>query len=244
MERVKGRRAFSVGAVIGRTLSVWLRNIVPFTLLALIVESPLFIYTAVVLQGGLTDDEYQAWDLATTWGPQFLNPIVAGLIAYGVFQQLNDKSVGVLECLGKGLRQLLPVLLTGIVVGALIAIGTAAFVIPGIIFACMWWVAVPVAVVERAGVFKAMRRSNELTKGEKGNVFVILLVLGLFGFLVGLALGLGFVGGENTPAFMWGLMVVMLVFSVLQSVAAAVGYHDLRISKEGASVDELVSVFD
>lgn len=243
MARVKGRRAFAVGAVISRTFSVWLRNIVPFTLLALIVEAPLFIYTAILLLGGMTPEKHKTWALVTNYGPLVLNPIVAGLIAYGVFQQLSGKAAGLGECLEKGLRHIVPVLLTGIVVALLIMLGFALLVIPGIIVACMLWVAVPAAVVERVGVFTALRRSNALTSGEKGNVFVVFLVLGLIGFVAGFVMGLLFVGSGNSVGFLWGMMVLKLVLNVLQSVAAAVGYHDLRISKEGASVEELVAVF-
>jgi hypothetical protein len=242
MERVKGRRAFSVGAVIGRTFTVWLRNIVPFTLLSVIVQSPLLIYTAVVLRGGLTEAEAKNWQLAITYGPYVLNPIAAGLIAYGVFRQLSGKTAGVLECLEKGLAQIVPVLLTGIVVAVLIVLGSF-LVIPGIVFACMWWIAVPVAVVERTNVIESMRRSHVLTKGEKGSVFVVLLVLGLVWLGVTMLLGAVYADVEDPTAFNWALVVLMVVFSVLQAVAAAVGYHDLRISKEGASVDELVAVF-
>lgn len=243
MERVKGRRAFSVGSVIGRTFTVWTRNIVPFTLLAVIVQSPLLIYTALLLQGGLTAEELKTWNIVTNWGPQILNPIVAGLIAYGVFQQLNGKSVGVAECLQKGLGQILPVLATGIVVAVIVAIGTLLFVIPGIIFSCMLWVAVPVAVVERTGVFTAMRRSNTLTRGEKGSVFVILLVLGLISLGVAMVVGVAFAGAQDSASFVWAIIVMGVILSVLQSVAAAVGYHDLRLSKEGVAVEELVAVF-
>ena len=40
------------------------------------------------------------------------------------------------------------------------------------------------------------------------------------------------------------LTLVILPFQCLQAASAAVGYHDLRVNREGAAVEDLVRVFE
>jgi hypothetical protein len=40
------------------------------------------------------------------------------------------------------------------------------------------------------------------------------------------------------------LTLLMIPFECLQATSAAVGYHDLRVHREGADVEDLVKVFE
>ncbi|MHC4224040.1 MAG: hypothetical protein ACYSUN_08625, partial [Planctomycetota bacterium] len=140
-----------------------------------------------------------------------------------------------------GLSRLFPVQGVGILGGLAILAGFMMLVIPGIIFTCMLYVAIPVAVVEKPGVFASLKRSAELTNGNKGSIFGIALVLG---FLQ--QIGQTIVD-KATPEETWAIWVVLAVsfaFGALQSVAMGVSYYRLRESKEGVSIDELVKVFE
>ena len=65
-------------------------------------------------------------------------------------------------------------------------------VIPGLVLSTIWWVAIPVAVVERPGTVASLRRSSELTKGVRWRIFGLFVayLLVLFGglSLVGIVL--------------------------------------------------------
>jgi len=54
-------KEFSAGAVLGRSFSIWLKNLVPFMILTLLVFFPLIIYTFVVVTGELTLEKVQTW---------------------------------------------------------------------------------------------------------------------------------------------------------------------------------------
>ena len=146
-------------------------------------------------------------------------------------------------CIAAGLQRIVPVVLTGVVASILIGLGLVALIIPGIIIACMLWVAVPVAVVEGVGVGGALSRSAKLTKGERGSIFLIMLLLGLVGMGAGIVLGI-VVGVANIELLDWSATLIAIVLGVLQSVAIAVGYYDLRLSKEGVGIADLVAVFE
>lgn len=239
------RRSFGVGNVLSRAFPIWARNFIPFTILSTLVYSPLLLYALVALNGGNEARRWYPWVSAGLG--HLLAIIVTGVLVYGVFQQVRGQPAGLVDCVRVGLKRLLPVVGVGIVVGILWAFGTLLLIVPGIIVQCMYWLAVPVAVVEGSGVVASMKRSARLTSGEKGTIFAILLLLGIFQIAVAtvlrIALGVGF-GPEMTPIQTWATLVLAIPFGALTAVANAVAYHDLRVAKEGVGIEDLVRVFE
>jgi hypothetical protein len=259
--------SFSAGAVVGRSLSIWFKNIIPFSILLLLVNLPIVIYMAMAAEDMATMASAGEVDWVTLsmvlLGQLCLGLIATGAVTYGVFQQLRGQHASIGSCLAVGLGRLFPVigvgLLTGLVlIGAclpfiLIAmagsflsiLGVIGGLVAAIIVYCMLWVSVPVAIVERPGVFASLRRSRELTRGNKASIFGILFLLGLItggvSWLIMKILG----GILSDP-----IQVVIAdtaidaILGGIVSVAAAVGYHDLRADKEGVGIDELVKVFE
>lgn len=125
----------------------------------------------------------------------------------------------------------------------LLAIGLAFFVIPGVIFACMAFVAMPVLVAERAGVIEAFARSERLTRGVRWHLF-LLLVIGLIFWSVmqGLIGGVAALAGAG-----WGVLIAYAVLSsalwMLPPAVTASAYHHLRRSREGRGTRELAEIF-
>lgn len=246
---------FGAGSVLSRTFSVWARNAVPFGLLGLLVHLPLVV---IAWTGSPI---FEAW-----WGGiaeialrQGLSLLLTGLVAYGVVMHLRGAPVPVGRCLSVGLSQFFPVLGVGLLVVLWIILGYAALIIPGVIVTCMLWVAVPAAVLEKQPVREALRRSQVLTKGYRMAIFLVLLALGIIGMTVGLGVygmivgtllfDTGDVISEETLARVRTANVVVnlldgVIFGPLAAVAAAVGYHDLRRTKEGVGVEELAKVFE
>lgn len=246
-ERTRRGAAFGVGTVLSRSFPIWIRNLVPFTILSLVVYSPLIIYAFVTFAGGeVTKEAESRYDLVSTLAGRVLDLIVTGAVVYGVFQQVRGQPAGLGDCLRVGFSRLLPVLGIGIIVAVLVTLGLLALVIPGILLQLMWWVAVPVAVVERLGVVGSMQRSAKLTSGEKGTIFLILLVLGLIQFAVifGIAFVAAMVLPEAGAAQALVTLLIAIPFGALTAVANAVGYHDLRVAKEGVGIDDLIKVFE
>lgn len=158
------------------------------------------------------------------------------------------------ECLSTALRRLLPLLGLGIVSGLAVGFAAILLIVPGIILAVMWYVAAPVVVAEREGVFAALGRSADLTNGERWNVFVVLLILfavfvgvvilsAVIGVIAG-AMGVLTGGRSMMPLFTGGLTV--LTGTISATIAGALPtavYIELRGLKEGPEAQGLDAVF-
>ena len=57
--------------------------------------------------------------------------------------------------------------------------GFFLLITPGVIVFCMLYVATQAAVLERPGVRGALRRSRELTRGHRFEMFGLVFILGL-----------------------------------------------------------------
>src|SRR5688572_26737424 len=149
-------RELSVGGVLARSLGIWIRNLIPFIVLAAVVYSPLIVYTFFTIgRIELSDDPVQTaqtWAIVVTLGAFLLNVIIAGAIIYGVVEELRGRRPSIGASLSVGLQRLLPVIGTGLLVALYVGLGLLALIIPGIILRCRYFVALPVAVIERPGV--------------------------------------------------------------------------------------------
>lgn len=245
------QKYFSVGYVLKTTFSVWLKNLVAFLLISFIVCIPMLVWVGFFLtKDGIYDKDLDTYRTVTSLITWVLTPVATGAITYGVIQQLRGQSAGVVECLARGLGRLGPVLLVGLAAGLLIGLGTLACVVPGIILMCMFYVAVPAAVMEPGiGVGGAMSRSRDLTDGLKWQVFGIVLVLWLLSLAVGMVMLFGFLGGPEADSisslrsFLLATTLLNVVTISLAAVAAAVTYHAIRTDREGIDIDELAAIF-
>jgi hypothetical protein len=115
----------------------------------------------------------------------------------------------------------------------------------------MWSVAAPTIVVERVGVFEALGRSRELTRGARWKILGTFLVLLVIYWL--LSIVLGFVGLKMygaagaapglTTANLIGSIVLGTIFNVAWGTIQPSLYVELRHWKEGDSVQALHDVF-
>jgi hypothetical protein len=257
--------AFSVGGVIARTFSTWWRHALVFSVLTLIAYSPLVLLA--VLGGmpipGLTAPSLNplAPGAAAAAPPalpgtgfwfaylamMLLFLVEVGAITHGVIHHLAGKRVSLGAMIAAGLRRAIPLLLVGIICYVIVVLGMILLFVPGVIFACALVAAIPAVVVERPGVFAAVKRSFALTKGRRLAIFATMLVL--FVVAMGVALIGNFLLPLLTAAFspMLGTvlgLVVNIVFGTLLWVAPGVVYHDLRVAKEGVATAQLVAVFE
>jgi hypothetical protein len=258
----------NIGSVLSRTFSIWAKNLVPFAILALIVHSPVILYC--LLAPAETSTQISVFRRVTSFGPGVLSLVTSAAVAYGVFQQLRGRPASLGDCIGVGLRRLLPVLGVALCVGVLVGIGLILFVIPGIIVACILYVSIPVAVVEKAGVGASLSRSARLTKGARLPVFGISLLLGLVLGAVGLAFHflvpvpqadpiLAITNPqkyqmldeqlvrEHLPELRLQSVIQLVsgaILGLLTSIASVIVYYDLRSQKEQIDIGQIAAVFD
>lgn len=239
-----------VGSVLARTVSVWSRNLIPFVIVGIVVNSPVLLgFLLLGFSGSSSPLAVRLLDLLSN----VLTLIMTGAVTYGVFQALHDRPGDVGEILRKGVNRLGAVWVTGFLMGLGVGLGFCALIVPGLVLMTRWWVAVPVAVIESLGATAALSRSSELTEGNRWRVFALLLVTGgavlVTTLIVGALLGAADGAAQRTsqelhPWSQLALEVLLLPLNALAAVAPAIVYHDLRIGREGADVEELLRVFD
>ncbi|MEQ8766084.1 MAG: hypothetical protein RL885_19355 [Planctomycetota bacterium] len=266
------RRAFDIGSVLSRSFSIWGRNLVPFVVLTVLLQLPLYAWNFFVTGSVLgtldfPEDPTQpppaslyGWALAGWLVTLLCTQLVTATLVYAVFKELRKQKATIGECLSQGLARLFPVIGVALVATLLptlsmmpiIALGVFApmllllLVIPaGILFMfiyCGLWVAIPAAVVERPGVFGALSRSWELTRNNRLAIFGLMVIIMIFAAL--LAGLLVMVTNALGQALAWVGLFANIPGISLMAVLTAVTYHDLRVSKEGIGSEELASIFD
>ena len=241
-ETVTSGGQFRVGTVLGRGFSILFGNFFPFMFMALLIYSPLIIYTAMIDARYVTADDINTWMAVTIIGSLSLTMILTAALVYGTFQELRGRHATIGECLSQGLSRILPVLGVALLVVIATLGGMVLLIIPGIIVATMLWVSIPVAVLEKPGVINSLKRSAELTKGDRWRVLGIIFIMNIIENILSKITEIVEVENVIVP-LMLGIIVMALV-GALEAVVTAVGYHDLRTIKEGVDIDEIAAVFD
>lgn len=237
---------FSVGAVVGRSFQVWLRNFAAFTLATLLIDAPAAILSGV--WASAAGDSTAPPSRGLFMLSSALSLITAGALTAGTLRGLAGQRPGLREMLGVGLRRFWRVLPVSIVSQLAIGIGVVLLVVPGLALAAGLWVAIPAAVEEGKGLTDCLSRSWELTKGRRWRVLAVALVT----LLVSVAFLLGS-GAAVQAAVDWGANgAVAAAFEEASealaigfiAVASAASYHELAAAREGMAGDQLAAVFE
>jgi len=259
---------FRAGAALTRSFSIFFRNLPTFFILGVLVYLPILAHKYwIVSSDDLWEigERYQShpylWFLLET----AIDFFVQATLVYAVFQQIRGEKAPIGKAIGVGLARLLPVLgvvlllglaligaaLPGVAMGyatrspIVLALGA---LIPCVLVYVAFFVAVPASVVERPGVMMALKRSQQLTEGHRWGIFGLLLVTVVLAMVVGILMARALMTGADSIGDIRTLVIaqtlVELVFTIFGAVVAAVTYHDLRLEKDGVSVDELASVFE
>ena len=257
-----GGRTMSAGRVFERAFAAIRTNPGVILGLALVVGAlPSLLLTIVLVQLGMTSQAALqssgmsmsamiAMGLVSSLISMVIAAIVQGAITRAAIAATEGKQVVFGDSLGTGLRVVLPLIGLAIVVAIGVMLGLILLIVPGVILWLMWSVAVPSLVFERRGVFGSLSRSSELTKGAKGTVFGIFIVVVIAYWLLSMIFNVVGLAAYN-PASPGGLTAFSLIGSAILGTLfnAAWGtiqpalYVELRQWKEGTSVEQLEEVF-
>jgi uncharacterized membrane protein len=184
---------------------------------------------------------------ATFGGLSAILTFVLGIVAqamtlYAAFQQMAGRPFSIAQSLGVGFGRPVPVFCVALLSGLFGGLASLLLIVPGIIVFCMLYVAVPVCVIEKPGIFASLDRSAKLTKGCRWQIFGLLALLTIVSIIAQIVLkvliGVLTIWGQLLN---FGWLVIATSFG---AVLVAVVYHDLRMSKEGMDADHLANVFD
>ncbi|MDP2600275.1 MAG: hypothetical protein Q8P84_06020 [Deltaproteobacteria bacterium] len=131
-----------------------------------------------------------------------------------------------------------PFLWTVSIAGGLTFLGMLFFVVPGVLLHLAFFVVVPVVLFESLAGAEALKRSNELMKGEKLKAFLFFFILCVLSVVIDGILGL-------IPAvFLSALLksVFQFLFVTFANVGIAVFYIQAKASKEALNAEEFAKL--
>lgn len=181
----------------------------------------------------------------------FLGSMLAtAAIVWVAHENLHGRRTG----FGGGTARAFRVLPANVVMIVLYTLGVVAasvlLVVPGVMLLLRWSAALPVLVVERAGILGSLGRSRDLTRGHRWAILGFFVLVALVNALVFGVAGIGgalagkAIGGPGGTAFtaIAGFLVNAFVSVVNGAVQAAL-YFELRRAGEGALSAEAAEAF-
>jgi hypothetical protein len=222
---------FSVLRVVATSWRVTRRNLLPFVVLACVLDAPAFLLRLLGGTSGI------AMVIALPL-QMIANSLTTAVVSYGVIMELNGSRPSTRACITRGLSSLGRVLGVSLISGLVILAAMLLLIIPGIIVALTFFVIVPVTMIENLGIRAAMKRSRQLTAGRKGDLFLIAMIMGAF------SVGIALVANQLDPwaAWLWRVTGTALS-STFSAVTGSVVYVVLRQLREGTQVPEIATAF-
>lgn len=101
-----------------------------------------------------------------------------------IYQKKFPEEISVTEVLNASWKDILPLLVLGIMATIIIVFGMFAFVIPGIYLAVVFSLSLPILFFERGGIFEAIGRSFKLIRGKWWSTFGLLIVASVLMYAV------------------------------------------------------------
>ncbi|WP_339861347.1 hypothetical protein [Paremcibacter congregatus] len=240
-------REFSVGRVLANSFSTLNSNLPSFGLLALILMIPNAYFIIAPLGGSpvtLGDISNPLAIAGVTMVLQVVfGSLLSAMLIYGTFESMKGHKVNIGDLISKGLAVVFPVVGLAIIIGFIIALGMILLIVPGVILAIMFYVAIPVRVVEGRNIGDCLSRSEKLTKGHRWSIFGLLVLVVIISTLINAVAGglMAIIG--NLPLMGTILYIVSAYITAFGSVISAMVYYELRAAKEGVDIDELSQVF-
>lgn len=165
-------------------------------------------------------------------------------IAFGVAQDVSGRGFSFNQAMRAALRRSPAILALTVIVVIGGMLGIILLVVPGLIFFCVYAVAVPACVVEGLGPIDSMSRSAFLTRGDRWRVFEILCLVYLGG--IGLGQLVSFIATRITNDMVgFAISLPLEIFvGAFSAVALGVLYVQLRVAREGVDIEPIAKVFD
>jgi len=199
----------------------------------------------------------------TETGPAFWTiavlSLVGGMIVSSITQAFltratvaysQGRRASLAESARAGLAVFLPLMGLSLVIAVATAFGMLLLIIPGLMLMTAWSVATPALIEERVGIFEAIERSNELTRGSRWRIFFLMVAVGLVTWVTTVAVQF-FTGVDeaeaiaafaNVPYLAASILVGTLNSLLIGTVQSAI-YVELRSLKDGPATNRLEQIF-
>lgn len=182
-----------------------------------------------------------------------LNMVAQGAVVSAVSQLYTGRSSNVSASYNAAFSRLGAVLAIAVVSALAIGVGTVLCIIPGIIMAILFALALPALLVERSDVGRAIERSFALGKEAWPTILLIYVLFTVVNFGLVMLLSMPFsllMVWDPAHAMGWttaqalGEFLVGTGVSPLLNVAMTLVYFDQRIRREGFDLQMMIAALD
>lgn len=257
-------RPLSVGELLDRTFVFYRRHFLLFVGIAALPSVVLLAFElAVTLFGGrVTILERPFFTFSVYVAGMFVYLLTAalaqGATVVAVSQILLDRGTNVSDAFDRIWSRIGGLIVLILNMGVRILLGFLLFIVPGIILALMYALAVPVAVLEERGVSDSLSRSANLTKGYRSRILLIYILLTVLVAIVNalwqLPAGIVVVltsGSTSGAVPVWAQVALQFagfvtrsVLGPIMTIAIALVYYDVRVRKEAFDLEHMMQQID
>ena len=170
-------------------------------------------------------------------------PLCVAAITHNISAAYLGENLSAADSYRRALPRLGWLIITEILVGLVILAGCVMCVVPGVVFACWFYVTAPIVILEGYNLTAAMTRSRNLAQGNLVKVFLVGLVLFLLNlvFVAIIQIIIHFVPG---PRFivMFSASILNAFILPIEAAPRVLLYYDLPESaKEAFDLQMLAS---
>lgn len=239
--------------VMRRGFRVFGENFVPFTVVALLLTglpaaAAQYVTASAALRGdAVAFNSFFYWgSLLVSW---LFGSLLQGILVRATVLDLADAEMELGQCIVTALGLILPIFAISFLVFVGSMLGVFFLIVPGVMFYIAMIAAIPALIEERAGVFGSMKRSYRLTRGSWLQIFVLLVLFAIFAAIVWTIFSLAFGVGNFGQSFNHPVMAAgaagfgSTITAVVAGTMIASLYIELRSVREGATTNDLASIF-
>jgi len=157
-------------------------------------------------------------------------PITQGAMIYAVAARKKHRKITWHEAWMKVLPSIVPLVLTSLLVGFFVGVGTLFLIVPGVIVGFLCAFVSPVVILEKLQFLAAIKRSVQLVASDWLRVAVVLIVLLAMNYASGLLTGLVF--SNFTFAYGFSNTILSMLVIPFPVVAGVLLYFDLRLKRD------------
>jgi hypothetical protein len=251
---------FAIGRALALSFGVLGRNLGPMAAISLAVTAVQSVVEFAV--SDMAGDESIGAFSTSTFLDLASYAVITAPMTYATFQDLRGARVGMRSILSNGFSIIWRAFAAAVIV-AVVAFGPiiaaffvgiydlpltalAALAVAFVLYVfAIWFVLVPVLVVEKIRFFAGFGRALDLSRGRRWSILGLLLVYGVMIVAMGAVMvGMDSVFQDSAIVSLALLVPFNAFTSAIGAILPAVVYYLLRAEKEGVGIDQIARVFD
>jgi hypothetical protein len=251
-------RPLTIGELLDRTFVYYRQHLMMFVGIAALPHLFVLVYQIAVLTLRPTGPGAALAPLLGAAVGFIASTFSYGAIVIAVSEIQLDRPIDIGEAFARIRSQVGEVIVLSLNIGVRVLIGTILLIVPGILQALKYALAIPVAILEQDGVSASLSRSADLTRGDRGRIFVIYLLFAVL-FLVLTMLWqvpamfmLGFRSARTGVPPTWTAQTVILfggfiteaLLSPIMTIGLTLVYYDERVRKEAFDLEHMMHEID